>query len=131
MGVIIERLFESPTVEQGLYYDFPVKVRHFYIPILVFIFFRMIVGYNITVSFLLSLIAFAYVFYTHHTFRVYKRQFLENLMYNSEIEPYNIQSYLNMDDDLVDFWEAMSRRTSMGMSWGGVGMPRERRSAMW
>jgi len=103
MGIIIERLFQSPTVEQGLYYDFPVKVRHFYIPILVFIFFRVI-GYGITTSFILSLAAFAYVFYTHHTFRIYKREFLENLMYNSEIEPYNIQSYLNMDDELVDFF---------------------------
>ncbi len=101
--IIVQRLFYGPNVQQGLYYDFPVKVRHFYIPVLVFIFFR-ILGYSTTINFIFALIAFAYVFYTHHTFRVKKREFLENLMYNDEIEPYNIQSYLNMDDELVDFF---------------------------
>jgi len=105
MSVIIQRLFYGPhpPIEAGLYTKQTVRVPQFFIPVIVFIILRFL-RFTILQSFVISIGFYAYVYWTDNKEKDDKVRFLNELMYNDEIEPYNIQSYIGIDDDLLNFF---------------------------
>lgn len=104
---IIQNLFGIRRVENGIlevdtmnkYY----KIKNFFLPLIAFAILRI---YKAP-SYIIFLIVFGvYLYVTHRHIELYnnKIDFLNDILFNNEIEPYNINSFLELDERLVDFY---------------------------
>lgn len=106
MAIIIDRLFFEPDT----WIKFaPSKwrkyltVKNLFIPILIILFLR-IIGISTTFIILIAIVSFYYFSNKNVKKQKDKVEFLSDIMYNNEEEPYGVKSYLEFAPELVNFY---------------------------
>lgn len=106
MSIIIDKLFLKPKVYPGFKEDeFKkyVNVKNLFIPVIVLGFFRYY-DFSIFYSLLFAFIAFIYIANKNIAERQKKIDFLNSIMYSGNEQPFEVESYLGLAPELVDFY---------------------------
>ncbi len=113
MPVIIEKLLTKPKVYSGFeqnekfYQNIKrkrfINVRNFFPAVVIMVILRILYVPSIYVA-LAALIVYAYTTYTNIIENNKKIDFLDSIMFNDNVEPFEIESYLEYDQKLIDFY---------------------------
>jgi hypothetical protein len=113
MSIIIDRLFTQPEIYSGFNDDEKfyaklkrkryIDIKNFMPSIILAVVFRFL---NISLQYILVSTIVLYIYVTNNNIRENQKKIklLNSIMFNDEEEPFDLQSYLELDQDIVDFY---------------------------
>lgn len=113
MSIIIDRLFTEPNVENGFknneifYKKHTIKqyinVANFYPAVISMVILRL---FNVSTYIIIILAIIIYIYTTNKSIvdNQKKLDFLNSIIHNNNEEPFNTESYLDLDPKIVDFY---------------------------